>query len=68
MLNNSAFGSVVVEQIFLRAKQFADNSNRERPTSSDLLEACEEYDLNVKELRKDCKTWARKRKRGMFTL
>ena len=58
----------VIEQIFQRAKYFADNSSRESPSAADLLEACEEYDLDIKELRKDSKKWMRKRKRGMLII
>lgn len=43
----------VIEQIFSRAKAFADNSGRARPAAPDILAAALEYDLDVTELAKE---------------
>ncbi|EJD01062.1 uncharacterized protein FOMMEDRAFT_169257 [Fomitiporia mediterranea MF3/22] len=56
-----------IEQIFSRAKAFADNSARGRPTAADAIAAVQEYDLDIAELKqevKESKKRARKRKRA----
>ncbi|OCB84445.1 hypothetical protein A7U60_g8431 [Sanghuangporus baumii] len=44
-----------IEQIFSRAKAFADNSGRSRPAAPDVLSAALEYDLDISELAKENK-------------
>ncbi|KAI5117498.1 hypothetical protein M0805_009667 [Coniferiporia weirii] len=56
-----------IEQIFLRAKAYADIASRAGPCAADVLAAAEEYDLSAAELGKECKESARrarKRKRS----
>lgn len=52
----------VVEQVYGRAKRFAEVATRTKPVAEDVLVACEEYDLDVKELRKESRKRRRNRK------
>lgn len=58
--DTEAHWRVVVEQIYERAKRYAEVAARTKPVAEDVLVACEEYDLDIKELRKE----GRKRRRG----
>ncbi|KLO12858.1 hypothetical protein SCHPADRAFT_800462, partial [Schizopora paradoxa] len=49
-----------VEQVYERAKRYAEVAARPKPVAEDVLVACAEYDLDVKELRRE----GRKRRRG----
>ncbi len=56
----------VVEQIFGRAKGYAEVASRAKPVPEDVLLACEEYDLDFKELRKESRKRRRNRKNSQF--
>jgi len=51
-----------VEQIYGRAKGYAEVASRAKPIPEDVLLACEEYDLDFKELRKESRKRRRNRK------
>ncbi len=55
---------VVVQQLFQRAHEYANLANRARAIASDVLLACEDFDLTPRELNKVNKVTA-KRKKGM---
>lgn len=57
----------VVEQIFGRATRFAEVATRIKPVAEDVLVACEEYDLDVKELRKESRKRRRNRKNSQLS-
>ncbi len=56
----------VVEQIFGRAKGYAEVASRAKPVPEDVLLACEEYDLDFKELRKESRKRRRNRKNSQY--
>lgn len=57
--------SLVVEQVFSRAKHYADISDRKTPNAADMLQACDEYDLDVTELKVESAKRSKKRRRGL---
>lgn len=57
---------LVVQQLFQRAHEYANLANRAGAIPSDVLLACEEFDIPPKELYQVTKTKLRKRKRGQF--
>lgn len=61
--NHLTLLSIVIEQIFSRAKAFADIAARGRPNAHDALAAAYEYDLDVPALMEESTESARKRSR-----
>lgn len=62
-LHRSSFSILVVQQLFQRAHEYANLANRAGAIASDLLLACEDFDLHPKDLYK-VKISTTKRKRG----
>ncbi|TDL29306.1 hypothetical protein BD410DRAFT_779676 [Rickenella mellea] len=54
-----------VEQLYRRAKEYAELSSRSNPSAMDTLAACEEYKIQVSDLHRESRHGrSRKRKRG----